>query len=148
MAEEIKWITVNHVHIPIMPGQTKQQAVDNFIKTLQESDENKRKNTKQLIKKLTDASIMEDETQKRKSTINNKRKTISSDHYSRLRVMWSDYHRGASNPVEKDGVIFFNVDKTLYFTKGSYPDFYITQKRTFQSHELVTNFLKEISNGK
>ena len=148
MADEIKWVTVNHVHIPIMPGQTKQQAVDNFIKALQESDESKRRSTKQLIKKLTEASAIEGAKQERKRTANNKRKAISSDHYSRLRVMWSDYHRGACKPIEKDGIKFFNVDKTIYYTKGEYPDFYISQKRTFHSHGLVTKFLKEISDGK
>lgn len=30
MAEEIKWITMNGVHIPIMPGQTKDDAVKEF----------------------------------------------------------------------------------------------------------------------
>ena len=30
MADEIKWITVNNVHIPINPGQSKDEAVKEF----------------------------------------------------------------------------------------------------------------------
>lgn len=146
MADEIKWITVNHVHIPILLGQTKKQAIDNFVNTLQESKSNKKKSTKQLIVKLTQRSEEDKEISNRKRIDNNKRKTISREHYSRLMVMWSDYNRGASRPIEKDGIKFFNVDKTVYYTKGEYPYFYVTQKRTFQNHELVIMFLKELLN--
>lgn len=37
MADEIEWITVNHVHIPIKPGQSKDEAVKEF------TDEQERK---------------------------------------------------------------------------------------------------------
>lgn len=147
-SEEIKWITVNHVHIPVMPGKTKKEAVDNFVRILKESEDSKKKSTKRLIEELSQWSEMDEAVQTRKREANNKRKTISRDHYSRLKTMWSDYNRGACKPVEKGGVKYFNVDTTVYYTRGDYPDFYVSKKRTFGSHDLAVKFLEEIRNGK
>lgn len=145
--EEIKWITVNHVHIPVMPGKTKQEAIDDFVRILKESDDNKKKSTKKLIEELSQVAQTEEAVQKQKRKANNKRKTISREHYSRLKTMWSDYNRGACKPVEKDGVKYFNIDKTLYSTKGEYPNFHIKDKKTFSTHEKLILFMEEIKNG-
>lgn len=146
--EEIKWITVNGVHMPVMPGKTKKEAVDNFVRILKESEDNKKKSTKRLIEELSQWSEMDEAVQTRKREANNKRKTVSREHYSRLKTMWSDYHLGACKPVERNGIKHFNVDKTVYFVKGEYPNFWISKKQTFSTHFLVERFLKEIDNGK
>lgn len=146
-SEEIKWITVNHVHIPVMPGQTKQEAIDNFVRILKESEDNKKKSTKRLIEELSQTQQMKEAAQTQKREARNKRKTISRDHYSRLKTMWSDYNRGACKPVERNGVKYFNVDKTLYATTGEYPYFRIKTQKTFSTHEKLISFMEEIKNG-
>lgn len=59
MADEIKWITVNGVHIPIKPGQTKDEAVKEFTEKQAEKD---RLNEKS-VEELKEAAIVFDDEQ-------------------------------------------------------------------------------------
>lgn len=145
MAEEIKWITVKGVHIPIMPGQTKKQAVESFVQALKESEDNKRKSTKRLVEELTISSESQTPKDERKK-VGNKTRTISREHYSRLCVMWSDYARGACRPVEKDGIKYFDIDNSVYAVSGEYPEFKIVAVRQFRNAIVLTKYLKELNN--
>ena len=66
------------------------------------------------------------------------------EHWSRLQVMFSDYHRGASKPIEKNGIKYFNVDNTLYLTEGEYPYFRVFKTKTFKNTFRLERFLKSI----
>lgn len=66
----------------------------------------------------------------------------NNDHWARLQVMFSDYHRGACKPVEKNGIKYFNIDNTLYLTEGEYPYFRVFKAITFINTFLLEDFLK------
>jgi hypothetical protein len=89
MAKPIRWITLdNGTHIPIEEGQTKGEAIDNFVY---------------------------------RHRANMKAIRLRADHYSRLKVMFSDYHRGAYKPKEFDDIKLFDLDKTMFLVVGEYP---------------------------
>ena len=144
MLDEIKWITIKGTHIPILPGKSKQEAINSFLKAIEYSDEAKRTSTKKLKERLTiflDGKT-ELETKKVEPKKVRKQPTISQDHYSRLRIMWSDYHLGTCKPIEKNGVKYFNVDNTIYYTVGEYPNFKIINARTFKNTFYLEKYLK------
>lgn len=70
---------------------------------------------------------------------------IQLDHWSQLQVMFSDYNRGASKPIEdKNGIKYFNVDNTLYFTEGDYPYFRVYKLKNFRDTFRLERYLKKI----
>lgn len=69
---------------------------------------------------------------------------VSKDHWAILQVMFSDYHRGACKPIEKNGVKFFNVDNTIYLTEGEYPYFRVYKALHFSNTFYLERFLKKI----
>ena len=148
MLDEIKWITIKGTHIPVLPGQSKQEALNKFLESLKQSDEAKKTSTKRLqeklAKSLTEPPKYEIVTPQPQKTP--KQPTISSDHYSRLKRMWSDYHLGTCKPVEKDGVKYFNVDNTIYYTVGDYPNFKIIDVKRFKNTFYLERFLRGFSN--
>lgn len=50
MAEEIEWITINHVHIPIKPGQSKDDAVKEFTEQQEQKKALQDKSVEELKK--------------------------------------------------------------------------------------------------
>lgn len=64
MAGEIKWITVNGVHVPIMKGQTQDEAVKAFI---EERDNRKQQNGKDVGELRRDAMWYVNADENRKS---------------------------------------------------------------------------------
>lgn len=52
MTEEIKWITINGVHIPIKPGQTKDEAVKEFTDKQEANASLKEKTSTELADSL------------------------------------------------------------------------------------------------
>ena len=54
--------------------------------------------------------------------------------------MFSDYHRGACKPIEKNGVKFFNVDNTLYFTEVEYPYFRVYKNKNFKNIFILERY--------
>ena len=144
MSDEIKWITIKGTHIPILPGKSEQEAINSFLEAIEHSNEAKRTSTKKLKERLT-ISLDDNpklKTKNAKPRKNRNQPTISQDHYSRLRIMWSDYHLGTCKPVEKNGVKYFNVDNTIYFTVGEYPNFKIINVRTFKNTFYLEKYLK------
>ncbi len=69
---------------------------------------------------------------------------VNPNHWSRLQTMFSDYHRGASKPKEKNGTIYFNVDNSLYLTEGAYPYFRVYDHISFSNTFVLEEFLKEL----
>ena len=69
---------------------------------------------------------------------------VKKEHWSRLQVMFSDYHRGACKPIEKNGVKYFNIDNTLYLTEGEYPYFRVIKAKTFNNTFRLERYLKKI----
>ena len=64
MASEIKWITVNGVHVPIKKGQTQDEAVKAFI---EERDNRKKQNDKGIDELRRDAMWYANSDDNRKS---------------------------------------------------------------------------------
>lgn len=142
MKDDIKWITVNGVHVPIMPEQDKAEAVKNFFEVLE---------IKNSVRGLSVDELREILSTSEEKKHSNKRKiNISADHYSRLLWMWGQYHRGESKPIHYKGHLLFSVDKSVYFIRDNdYANFHIAEKRSFVSHAYAIAFLKEAnkSNG-
>ena len=59
---------------------------------------------------------------------------VDSDHYSRLKTMWSDYHRGACRLARSGSSLYFNIDKTIYKVIGKYPNFTVVGKKFYKNH--------------
>ena len=72
---------------------------------------------------------------------------VSPDHYSRLKVQWSDYHRGACSPLKIGESKYFEIDKTVYEVRGEYPDFYVVAKTTFRSTFQLENWMRRKRNA-
>ncbi len=70
------------------------------------------------------------------------------DHLSILKTMWSDYEEGKCKPPERKGIKFFNIDNTIYITIGEYPNFYVTNAKTYDSTFNLESALKRIMYGK
>ena len=135
MADEIKWITINGAHVPIAPGKDEAEAIKEFFDNIKTRNSAKNLSVEELRELLSRPT-----KRKRRSTT----VKISADHYSRLRWMWGEYHRGQSKPITYKGYLLFNVDKTIYFVRDDdYSNFHIAKKRTFGSHHYAIEFLKE-----
>ena len=65
MGDEIKWITVNHVHIPIKPGQHKDDVVNAFLEKEKEKQNFKDMSIDEL-KKYLSSNVSDDEKEKLK----------------------------------------------------------------------------------
>ena len=111
MAKPIRWITLdNGTHIPIEEGQTKGEAIDNFVYR-----------HRAKLKPIR----------------------LRADHYSRLKVMFSDYHQGKCKPEEYDNMKIFSLDKTFYIVVGDYPDMIVIGKKTYKTHEKFREFWRK-----
>lgn len=96
--DEIKWITINHVHIPIKPNQTKEQAFEEFT---QKQDEKR---------KLNDMTVSELKTAKDDAT------TSISDHNISKQILDFCNSLSDSEVRSTQGYSFFNnrgEDKVL-----------------------------------
>ena len=67
---------------------------------------------------------------------------IPAKHYYRLSAMWSDYNIGTCKPFECSEGIYFNVDNSIYVTRGEYPWFYVVRALRFQNTHSLERFLK------
>ncbi len=120
MADNVRWITLDKgTHVPVKPGQSEEEAIKEFVLTRLNSKKKKKKKSQRY-------------------------RTISGDHYSRLRVMWSDYARGACKPVEREGIKYFDIDRSIYAVSGEYPEFKIVAAKKFRSATALTKYLEEL----
>ena len=111
MTKLIKWITLdNGIHVPVEEGQTKGEAIDNFVYR-----------NRAKLKPIR----------------------LRADYYSRLKVMFSDYHQGKCKPEVYDNVKLFNLDRTMFLVVGEYPDMIVIGKKTCKTHEKFREFWRK-----
>ena len=68
---------------------------------------------------------------------------LDYDHYSRLKVLFSQYHLGTYQAKVLQNVKLFDLDTTFYIVAGEYPDFKVIGKKTYKSVKKIVQIWEE-----